>query len=262
VKHLAEAFPDIPRCIELRSILLRGECDVTGLDESGPAVSVVVRDRYTGLVCVSGTPDRAAIREAVQRSAESNVEEIVAPRDSEEHILSALPSWRSERAVLHLLADSALLPKLRPIGRSGAVQRPFDPESTEDTPLPQDIGVVIRYLSTSEVHALPLDGEARQEYVTAALHTQVAATIVDGIPVSFCYAGATTETLWDMSLETLEAHKRQGYAALCAAFTIDQMDRKGKRPVWGALETNIPSLRLASKLGFRPVDEVLVFVPG
>jgi hypothetical protein len=31
------------------------------------------------------------------------------------------------------------------------------------------------------------------------------------------------------------------------------------RPVWGAEETNLPSLRLAARLGFVPVDELLVF---
>ncbi len=33
------------------------------------------------------------------------------------------------------------------------------------------------------------------------------------------------------------------------------------RAVWGADETNLPSLRLAAKLGFVPADEVLVFHP-
>jgi hypothetical protein len=33
------------------------------------------------------------------------------------------------------------------------------------------------------------------------------------------------------------------------------------RPVWGADEMNLPSPRLAAKLGFVPADEVLVFHP-
>jgi len=35
--------------------------------------------------------------------------------------------------------------------------------------------------------------------------------------------------------------------------------RRGLAPVWGALESNIPSMRLADKLGFTPVDELVVF---
>ena len=113
-------------------------------------------------------------------------------------------------------------------------------------PVPSDAleeDIEMRYLSMAEVDKLPITGEERQEYLTAALHTQIAATIVNGTPVSLCYAGATTESLWDMSLETLEPFQHRGYAALCAAFTIDQMGRQRKRPVWGALDSNTASLQ-------------------
>jgi RimJ/RimL family protein N-acetyltransferase len=38
-------------------------------------------------------------------------------------------------------------------------------------------------------------------------------------------------------------------------------DTVGKEPVWGAVEFNAPSMRLAAKLGFVPVDRVFVFEP-
>jgi len=65
--------------------------------------------------------------------------------------------------------------------------------------------------------------------------------------------------LWDVSVDTLEPFRRQGYAGLCVAYVIDQMNRERRRPVWGAVESNEASLRLASKLGFRPVDRIIVF---
>jgi predicted GNAT family acetyltransferase len=68
-----------------------------------------------------------------------------------------------------------------------------------------------------------------------------------------------TGSLWDLSIDTLQPFRRCGYAGLCAAYVIDQMNREGKRPVWGAAESNEASLRLASKLGFRPVDRITVF---
>ena len=40
------------------------------------------------------------------------------------------------------------------------------------------------------------------------------------------------------------------------------MRREGREPVWGALASNTPSLRLAAKLGFVPVDEIVVFSKG
>jgi predicted GNAT family acetyltransferase len=81
-------------------------------------------------------------------------------------------------------------------------------------------------------------------------------------PVSFCYVAAETESLWDVSIDTLAGHRRRGYAALCAAYLIEHMCEKGKRPVWGAVESNAPSLGLAAKLGFVPVDRVFVFEPA
>jgi RimJ/RimL family protein N-acetyltransferase len=40
------------------------------------------------------------------------------------------------------------------------------------------------------------------------------------------------------------------------------LDERKKRSIWGTLETNEASLRLAAKLGFRPVDELVVFERG
>jgi hypothetical protein len=43
---------------------------------------------------------------------------------------------------------------------------------------------------------------------------------------------------------------------------IDLMSRQGREPVWGALASNQPSLRLGEKLGFQPVGEITVFSTG
>jgi hypothetical protein len=43
---------------------------------------------------------------------------------------------------------------------------------------------------------------------------------------------------------------------------IDHMRRERREPVWCALESNSASLRLAVKLGFTPVDAVVVFSRG
>jgi hypothetical protein len=40
------------------------------------------------------------------------------------------------------------------------------------------------------------------------------------------------------------------------------MTRHGKQPVWGALEENAPSMRMAANLGFLPVDTLTVVQPG
>jgi RimJ/RimL family protein N-acetyltransferase len=81
--------------------------------------------------------------------------------------------------------------------------------------------------------------------------------------VSFCYAASVTETLWDISIDTLDEYRGQGHAALAVAFMVRRMARQGKRPVWGAEESNTASMALARKLGFEPVDRLIVFAaPG
>jgi hypothetical protein len=42
---------------------------------------------------------------------------------------------------------------------------------------------------------------------------------------------------------------------------VDEMPRRDKELVWAAEETNPPSMCLAAKLGFVPVDGLLVFRP-
>jgi hypothetical protein len=48
---------------------------------------------------------------------------------------------------------------------------------------------------------------------------------------------------------------------LCVSFRIREMALLGKRPVWGAVRSNVASLGLAARLGFRGVDTLLVFTP-
>lgn len=73
--------------------------------------------------------------------------------------------------------------------------------------------------------------------------------------------GSRTESLWDVSIDTLEEHRRQGHAARCVAFMVEHMQREGRRPIWNAVKSNAASLALAARLGFVPVDEMVVFLP-
>ena len=72
----------------------------------------------------------------------------------------------------------------------------------------------------------------------------------------------TTERFWDVSIDTLEEHRGRSLGARAVSFMIDLMRRQGREPVWGALESNRPSLRLGEKLGFNPVGEIIVFSTG
>jgi len=108
------------------------------------------------------------------------------------------------------------------------------------------------------------------EGVSPDLHKQLrnalewsplAATVVDGAPVSLCYTGALTETLWDISIHTLEAYRGRGFAVPCIAYMVGHMRERKKEPMWSAFASNRASLRLAAKLGFVEVDRMAVFLP-
>jgi RimJ/RimL family protein N-acetyltransferase len=117
----------------------------------------------------------------------------------------------------------------------------------------------VGFLDPATLSQLPIDAELKQELESGAEQSLIAATFVDQQPVSFCYAGAITESLWDIAIDTLPEHRRKGYAALCVAHMIRHMRAQGKHPVWQAVEENPASWRLAQKLGFVSVDELALF---
>lgn len=259
LRRLAAALPDIPRWLETRGMLLSGDAEVSGLRER-PAASFVVRDTVTGALSVVGRPDAAVVRDAAAKSAGST-EGLLCQAEDEAFVAPLLPGWRRDVAILHLLANSANLPRFLVLGTGGMIAQRFsEPEAVLVPNDQHQDEVVIRFISSDELaRATGLGEDLRRELTIAVLRGPLAATFVNGVPASFCYAGAATETLWDLSIDTLEPFRRCGYAGLCAAYAIDQMNRQGKRPVWGATESNEASLRLASKLGFRPVDRVILF---
>jgi RimJ/RimL family protein N-acetyltransferase len=232
LRRIAALLPDLPRWVEARSYLMGGGCEVLGLREA-PALSLVIRDPDTDLLIAVGAPEPGALRAAAARCG-PDATLICAPEDGDA-VAAALPGWRRTRAILHLLRDPSRLP----------------------APSHGDV----RFLDPAEVAGLRVDDELGRELRMAAEESPIAAAVVAGEPVSFCYAGAVTETLWDISIDTVPEHRRRGYAGLCVAFMIRHMQARGKQPVWGAAEDNPASWRLARKLGFEPVDELALFEP-
>jgi RimJ/RimL family protein N-acetyltransferase len=228
---LAKHLPDIPRFVETRSMLLADLCEVFGF-EGDDSSNFVLRNNEVGTISVIGQPAGEAILRAVDPDEGDG--DVLAFEDNYAFVKTVLSHWSSEKAVLHLLGDSPTFPSV-PDG-------------------------MVRFLRPGEVNELTnLSDELAEELAVAARQTQIAATIVDDTPVSFCYAGAITETFWDISIDTVEGFRQRGLAALCVAFMIDYFGKQGKKPVWGAFVSNTASMNLAAKLGFVPVDELYVF---
>lgn len=230
---LARRNPDLPRWVEARALLLSGDCEIFGLQEE-PELSLVVRDPETESIFVIGTPSVTAVEAAIQKNSRGS--EVIALLEQVTWLMNILPEWSRSRIIVHCLAGLDQLPVI-----------------ADDT---------VGFLDPARIGQLSIEDELRKELESGAEGSLIAATFVDQQPVSFCYAGAITESLWDVSIDTLPEYRRKGYAAVCVTYMIRYMQAEGKHPVWQAEEKNPASWRLAQKLGFVPVDELVLFEPG
>ncbi|MEX0683229.1 MAG: GNAT family N-acetyltransferase [Dehalococcoidia bacterium] len=229
-QRLLAVLPDIPRWMETRAVLMCDDCELDVVSEEPPVF--VVGDPLMQMVSVVGEPPSELIRKAVARIGECNV---LAQEDNRRHVEAALSGWLSTTARLLLQAD----------------------ESAMQAVPPGDV----RILTGTILDGIPgVPGDLRDELQRLLLRwPAVVAYTEEGEAAAFCAAGSPTEGLWDIGIDTLEPYRRQGYAAQAVRFLVDLMWERRKRPVWGALETNAASLALAAKLGFRPVDTMVVF---
>ncbi len=223
------ALPDIPRWVEVRGMLLSGRGHAYGV-ELAPAPTGIVLQPDTKLAAVVGRPKFDLIREIAQ-----SADEILAVPENADWVTIALPNWTFESATLHVLGDLSLLS-----------------ESSSES---------VRLLNPGEIRAIPdLPCTLREELeIESCAGTTIASAWLAKHPVAFCYAGAVTETLWDVAIDTLTPYRRRGYATKCFHYLARRMAHDGKEPVWGATKSNLASARLAAKLGFSAIDSLLVY---
>jgi len=229
-EELAAALPDLPRWVGVRGLLLgrAGEL-LTGPEGTrGAGFVVLERDAREAFAVHRPTADLAA---AVVARAE--VQRLFVPLDNAEPWRTPLAGWREESVVLHIHPAPDQLP---PPAHETRLLTLADVE--DFARLPAALAFELRRaLSFGPVAAAFLDGQAR----------------------SFAHAAHRTETWFDLSIDTLDEHRRQGFATSAAAFLIRHMLGSGRRPVWGALDADTASLAMAKKYGFRAVDRLSVF---
>jgi hypothetical protein len=216
-------------------MLLHGRARLIGpVLSSPPAFVALHRDQDQAVVV--GRASRAAILEVA-----SLVDEILsAPEEDQPWVAGSLPNWRHESAVLF--------------------------RRSPQSPLPKVARGEVRFLAAGELAAFTdrpellvpstLGDELRSAESTG---TPIAAAFESGRPAAFCYAGSITETLWDVSIDTLEPYRRRGHAMRAVSFLVEHYQAQGKQPVWGALVSNGASASLAARLGFAPVGALSVF---
>lgn len=242
VKQLAHALPDAAGWIDTRGMLLSGRATIIGGDTVGAGFVVRAMSGALAVVSVVGYPAHHLIARAVEDA--TDMTPVIAQPDNAVHVAQALAScprssaghgWAPERAVLHRLSpDSA-------------------------TALADDVHVRL-LRGDDQLDHVP--SGLRYEIAHARQTAPVAVAMADGRPVSFCHPCWITETLWDVSIDTLEGFRRRGLAARAARFMIALMRAEGREPVWGAMEENIASLELARRLGFAPAGGIVVFSRG
>lgn len=231
--ELAQRLPDIPRWIEVRDLLLAGLGEISGLRQLGNAdeLSFVLRDTESSTLFIVGEVVATEFDGVIATTLRDRAD-VVAPIALTASLTAALPTWSASRLIVHTLTDPTVLERL-PLGETG-------------------------WATLDELRSCALPDELMAELEVGGANSPIAVSRVAGQPVSFCYAGSQTETLWDVSIDTLEAFRRQGHAARSAALMVRHMTALGKRPVWQALENNPASWHLAARLGFTPCDELVM----
>jgi len=230
---LLSTLPDVPRWIEARGMLLSHRGAVVPSPRGGPGSLVAAPDESVAVVVRWDDVEELAGSLVTVPSSFT----LLAPPEAEEIVTKLAPGRDRCGATLFAIDGEHL-----------GFAVPRDPRARllvpDDRPL---------------LDRLPAD--LRDEISTAFDYSPMSATFEGGRPVSFCYAAWETETLWDVSIDTLPGWRRRGCARAAAVELIEYFLARGKRPVWGAADTNTASAALAAHLGLRPVDRLLLIFP-
>lgn len=250
-----ERVPDDPWRVDTRGMLLSGRAAVSfPRQPEAAADGFVVSMPDAALVSIVGRPPRSLIQEVIG-GLEGDLNVLCQPAETA-YVGSSLTGWRRTTALLHALRS-------RPEWAEGS-----DPDtrvfSARDAPRLSHVPAGMRDELVSALRgrtvARFVPGELPDRDVPPPLEPlPMAASWASGVPVSFCYPALRTERWWDISIETLEAHRRQGHGSRAVRAMTRHMWTSGRWPVWGATVSNTASLSVARSLGFQEVGRLSVF---
>ncbi|MBA3414714.1 MAG: GNAT family N-acetyltransferase [Chloroflexia bacterium] len=89
-----------------------------------------------------------------------------------------------------------------------------------------------------------------------------AGAIANGKMVSLAYVSAASPGHANLTIATLPAHRRRGFATSCAALVVGAIVAAGGIAVWSAGASNAASLAVARRLGFAEVKRRVYLVLG
>jgi len=268
--------PDLPRWVDTRGMLLSGRATVVAAAAPAADDGFVVLMRDAALASVVGRPPADVVRAAVATlQADVNV---LAQLEDADFVAEALAGWKRRAAIIHVRdattsgsdLDFRVGTTFGPTRKSrsdpgvGGVGGPTHVFTKSTAPRFDHLDDALRQELTQA-----LDGRTVARFVPGALPPPgaafggspipMAAAWADGRPVAFCYPVWQTERYWDVSVETWEPYQRRGLGARAARAMIGHRRGAGREPVWGALESNTASRRLAAKLGFIEAAGIAVW---
>jgi RimJ/RimL family protein N-acetyltransferase len=82
----------------------------------------------------------------------------------------------------------------------------------------------------------------------------VAGALIEGKVVATCFVAARGQRYVDIGVYALDDYRRRGLATAAASLVTRSVQSDGLIPVWSCGSHNVPSLRLARKLGFIEVS--------
>ena len=88
-----------------------------------------------------------------------------------------------------------------------------------------------------------------------------AGAVVDGNIVAIAHTYAENDLHADIGVSTVEQWREKGFATAAASLVAQEIQARGKVPVWSCGEDNIASLRVAQKLGFTEVGRRTYLIP-
>jgi RimJ/RimL family protein N-acetyltransferase len=86
-------------------------------------------------------------------------------------------------------------------------------------------------------------------------HTMGVVILHEDTVVCEAATGAPTHGQIEVGVTTAEPYRRQGFATIACARLIELCEEQGYRPWWDCAKQNIPSVKLAKKLGYQGEPE-------
>jgi GNAT acetyltransferase len=234
-------LPDEPRWVEAHGLL----AEAGSWHRSWPGGGLIASDAAQ-LAVVLGCCDGAEAQGAlVAVAVEHPALTVLCAEGEAAAALAARTGRRAQLATLHTLAE------------------PLEPSDLEVVLLPEiDETEVGTELGTEVELALGHVPRAlRHELAVARRNGRVWSVWVGGLPVSFAHANWRSPRWFDVSVETLPGHRQLGLGEMVARALILDETAAGRAPVWGSLDDNHASRRLAARLGFAAVDQLWVIAP-